>query len=457
MADDRTAAQRPALALVDKLFYGAGSLGNSALFYGMALWLVYFYAPPPESGLPILVSVGLIGLALAVGRVIETFDDPIIGWWSDTTRSRWGRRIPFLLFGTPLLALTFWLLWRPPVAHQSVLNAIYFFVVLEAFFLVNTIVSAPYEALQAEIALTSRDRVSVSAWKVAFGSAGAALALTVSPLLVRTVGFAGMGLVLGLAAFAALYVTLFGLWTRSTMRRAPTVTTSIPLLESVRTTFSHRPFLAFAASYTLFYLGFNMLAQLLPYYVQVVLGASEERVAWYTAGIIGLIVGSLPVMAFSAARWGKRAVYALAMLVLALYLPVLGVIAFVPLAPGIPLAVQSLAVIWLAGVPFSALFVFPGPLMADIIDDDARRTGYPRAALYYGMQSTLQKLALAGSAGLFGLLLQVFGFSAEQPLGIRLVGPVAGLCILLGYLAFAYGYRLKDEPASDPEATPECI
>ncbi|MBI4496426.1 MAG: MFS transporter [Chloroflexi bacterium] len=447
MVGNEAGAQRPPLALADKVFYGVGSLGNNALFYGMTLWLLYFYTLPPESGQPGRVPVGLLGLILAAGRGVETFDDPIIGWWSDRTRTRWGRRAPFLLFGTPLLALTFWLLWLPPLPEASLVNALYLFVVLEAFFLANTVVLAPYEALQAEIAFTSRDRVSLSAWKVAFGSAGAGAALVASPLLVERLGFPAMGLVLALVALVTLYVTLVGLWRRGTLERtSPARDEPLALVASVRTTFSHRPFLAFAASYALFSLGFHMLAQLLPFYVGAVLGASEERVAWYTGGLIGLVVLALPFMAGGAARWGKRRMYALAMLVLALYLPALGVAAFVPVLPGVSLATQSLLAIWLGGIPFSALFVFPGALLADIIDDDALRTGHPRAALYYGVQSTLNKFSLAGAAGLVGLLLQVFGGAPERPLGIQLVGPVAGCCILLGFLCFVFGYRLPDEP-----------
>ena len=64
--------------------------------------------------MPERLPVALVGVALGLGRFIEIFDDPIIGWWSDRTRSRWTRRIPFLLLGTPLMALGFWLIWNPP-------------------------------------------------------------------------------------------------------------------------------------------------------------------------------------------------------------------------------------------------------------------------------------------------------------------------------------------------------
>ena len=65
--------------------------------------------------------------------------------------------------------------------------------------------------------------------------------------------------------------------------------------------------------------------------------------------------------------------------------------------------------IWLSGFGFAALFVFPGAMMADVIDDDAARSGQQRAAIYYGMFKTLEKMAQGGAAVLVGLLIQIFG------------------------------------------------
>jgi GPH family glycoside/pentoside/hexuronide:cation symporter len=149
-----------------------------------------------------------------------------------------------------------------------------------------------------------------------------------------------------------------------------------------------------------------------------------------------------------ARRTSKRFVYGLSMLLCGLYFPLL---AFIGFLPGIPKFGQSLFLLGL-GVPLSALFVFPNALLADIIDYDASRTGERREALYYGMQATLQKAGLGLAAGLFALVLAVFGKSVDDPLGIRLIGPVAGVCSLIGYVIFARGYRLGDEVLSEPAA-----
>ena len=204
------------LPLADRVLYGLGSLGNATFFWSLSLWLIYFYAPPEGRG-NALIPIAVVALARGIGGALEAFDDPLIGWWSDRSKSRWGRRIPFLLYGIPVLVISFWLLFTPPVGADPVILAVYFFVVLEIFYFANTIVGAPYEALQAEIATSSADRVSLGVWKVLFGTVGLLLAFVVSPQLIERLGFQTTMGILAAFAFVALYGMLFGLWRRGTL------------------------------------------------------------------------------------------------------------------------------------------------------------------------------------------------------------------------------------------------
>ncbi len=445
-ATSAVAAPRTGLPLADRVLYGLGSLGNATFFWSLSLWLIYFYAPAEGRG-NALLPITVVAVARGLGGALEAFDDPLIGWWSDRTRSRWGRRIPFLLYGIPLLVISFWLLFVPPAGAGPVLIAVYFFVVLELFYFANTIVGAPYEALQAEIATTSSDRVSLGVWKVLFGNAGVFLAFVVSPQLVERVGFPATMAILAAFAFAALYGMLFGLWRRGTLGRAKSLeAVPISLLKSIRASLGHRPFLALALSFVLFSIGYNMLALLMPYYVVVVHGATEGEVTFFLAGVIVTVLLALPLVSWAARRFGKRGVYALVMLMTGAYLIMLGIAAFAPLLPDISLLWQSRVLIWLTGFGFAALFVFPGAMMADVIDDDAARSGQQRAAVYYGMFKTLEKIAQGGAAILFGVLLQVFGGDADRSLGLQLILPVAGVCALVGCVAVFTGYHLQERP-----------
>jgi GPH family glycoside/pentoside/hexuronide:cation symporter len=114
-----------------------------------------------------------------------------------------------------------------------------------------------------------------------------------------------------------------------------------------------------------------------------------------------------------------------------------------------PLA-QSMLIVAVAGIAITGVFAFPNAIMADIIDYDALRTGVRREALYYGAQNTIEKwvgsLSPAILAGLF-----LAGETADNPLGIRLVGPVAGVAALIGYVFFRR-YRLPDTVTNETVA-----
>jgi GPH family glycoside/pentoside/hexuronide:cation symporter len=435
---------RSTLPLADKLLYATAGIGNNALFWAQSLWVIYFYSGGGD--LPERVPIGVIGLALGMGKFIEIFDDPIIGWWSDRTRSRWGRRIPFILAGTPLLGLSFWLLWIPPDPADMWPNIAWFFVTIELFFLARTIVEAPYEALQAEITTSSPQRVSLGAWKVSFGIIGVVIGLVISPLLIEAIGYSGMGLVLGVVAIVAIYVMLFGLWRRGTLDTGDVPDEKPPLLGSLLGALRSRPFLALAASFMLFNLGYQLLVAMLPFYLTEIVGGTEGDVTFFTGGVALFSLLALPGLATAARRVTKRSLYAISMVALGGYMIVLAVGAFVPLLPGITLFVQALALISLAGLGFSAMWVFPGAMLADIIDDDARRTGQGRAAIFYGMFKTLEKLAQSGAAVLFGAVLAIFGSTAEQPLGIQLIMPIAGVAILAGFAIVWFGYHMREAP-----------
>ncbi|MCS7003158.1 MAG: MFS transporter, partial [Dehalococcoidia bacterium] len=399
--------------------------------------LIFFYAPPPEAERPVLVPLALFGTLLLVGRVIEIALFPAIGHWSDTTRTRWGRRLPFIVGGAPLLLLTFALLWAPPPIPMPWI-AVYAFLLLQAYFVAGTLVYQPYEAVLAEITRDTNTRVAISAWKVVFGTMGAGVALVGSGALREAFGFAGMGVILGGLATVAILVSALGV---RNLPLAPVHTEPLRLVDGLRLTATNRQFLIFCFSQVTFYFGQNMLLALLPFYTVVVLGQSEGFVGVLTPGFLLVAVASVPLVAWIARKRGKGWAYGGAMLALVVLLPGLFVIGRLP---GLDPLLQGVTYVALLGMPMAAVFVLPNPIIGDIIDDDERRTGLRREGVYFGVEETINKLGLALSAQVFTLILATFGDSAQQPLGIYLIGPVAALGVLVGLLAFAVGYRVPE-------------
>jgi len=426
------------LRLRSRLLYASSSLGSEALGQARGLWLLYYYAPPADADIEQQLPRALVVALLVGARLLDSADDALVGFWSDRTNTRWGRRIPFIAGATPFWAIFFVLLFVPPEGSTAT-TAIYFFVVLELLSIFSTLSGGPYEALLPEIAPSNEDRVKIVAMRVYFGAAGAAIGLVGSSLMKDSIGYQGMAVVLASLALVARYAGLAGVWQRA---KASQQSADVGFREAMRETFANRYFLLFLPTFVLFQIGYQMLVGVLPYFVNAELGVEDEGtwVAVLAAVAVCAVLLSLPVFARYALRTSKRQAYRRAMLGAAVIFP----LAALPgLVPGIPAEAALVGLMVLVGLPVAGNYLFPAPLTADIIDYDSARTGMRREATYYGAQNFVEKTATAlVPLLLFALLL--FGDTADNPLGIHLVGPVAGAVVLGGYLVFR-GYDLPDE------------
>ena len=438
----------------NRIVYASASFGGNLLSRTGQLWLLFYFAPPADADLPTIVPrLTMAAILLAVG-IEDAIDDPLIGYWSDRTRTRLGRRIPFVLFSTPFYALFFFLLFTPPGADRSqFINVLYFSCVVLIQRIVGTMSSSPLEALLPEIARTSASRVSIVAWQVFLGSLGAAFALIGTGFIKDALGFQVMAGIVAVLALVSRYIGLWGAWPYA---RAQVQPVSTGLIESLRQAFRNDQFLFFLPTFVCFNLAVHLLLAGLPFFAEsVILGDADAR----TIGLFGrsfelggggissilagtaifAVIAVLPLVYRLSISRGKAWVYSASMLLGAIAFPPLF---FMGLVPGIDPLAQSLVFVAIAGLAITGVFAFPNALMADIIDYDALRTGQRREALFYGAQNTIEKWVGSLSTAILALLF-LAGETADDPLGIRLIGPVAGLAAVIGYVFF-FGYRLPD-------------
>jgi glycoside/pentoside/hexuronide:cation symporter, GPH family len=413
--------------------YASSSLGGEALTQSRSLWLLYFYTEANDFLSPLAV-----GAILTVARLVETVDDGLIGFWSDRTRSRFGRRIPFVLAATPFWVLFSFLLFTPPTSSAAA-TAAYLFIVLELYFLASTLSGGPYEALLPEIAPSSDERVQITWMRVYFGVAGAAVGLVLSGLLIDLAGYAAMAAAIALLALTARYVGVAGIWRHASRTQEPA---DVGLGEALRATLANRYFLLFLPTFALFQLGFQVLLGVLPFLVKAALDVDEEG-AWVgalAAVAIGTMALTIPLAARLSKRRTKRDAYRVFLVAAVFLFPLL---AFAGFLPGIPVEAQLVAGMAIVGLPIAGNYLFPAPLTADIIDYDELRTGLRREATYFGAQNFVEKTTSALAPLVLGILLTL-GRTSEDSLGIQLAGPVAALLVLVGYLSFRR-YDLPDD------------
>lgn len=444
------------LPFVNKLMYASDMVGSQAIAQTRNLWLLFFLAPPHGQNLTSAVPPMVLGpieldprvfagVVLTAGRIFEALDDPIIGWWSDRTKSRWGRRLPFVLLATPFYGLFFALLWLTPTGGASLSNAIYIFVILELFFLSNTLAGGPYESLLPEIARSHRDRMSVVGWQFYFGVLGAVLGLTLSGLMQDAFGFKVMGAVIAGSGIVFRYVGLAGVWRHAPRETEPA---QIRLKDAFTATLKNKQFLYFLPTFVFFQLAVSMVIAWLPFFVAEVLQAQNggATTALLTVMTLAAMVLSVLLLWKLSNTKGKRWVYSACLLGTAIYMPLLFFSGFIP---GIPKLAQGLVMAFLAGLPIAGVNLLPKAITADITDYDELLTGMRREGMFYATQNLFEKIGSSFSALALALIL-LLGETVQNPLGIRLVGPVAGIFAFMGFLLFQ-GYKLPST------VTPETV
>lgn len=415
------------------ILYASGSLAANVIFAVTNQWLMYRYVPPKGR---LLVPLMVFSFIMGAGRLIDGIADPIVGHISDTFRSRWGRRRPFMVVGAPLLVVAFYFLWFPPKPHISSENTIFFIVLVNVFFFLYTFVMIPMMAVLPEMARTDKERMSLSGAQALFGLIGSIAAAVGSGILIEKMGYRGMAIVLGAITILFYGTAVVGI--RESPEAAPEK--PIGLFKAFTATFTNKDFLAFVASIVFFWMGFNMLLQITPYFLTEVMLMDKSKMYVLMAPFMGAFLVVLPIVIRISGRVRKKTMYSACMLALALLFPLLY---FVGLVPGVPRIVQGMVFMALVGVTAFPVFILPNALIGDIADHDEARTGMRREAMYFGVYGFLQKFAMAISAIMLGFLFHRYGFSAPHVLGIRLAGPLTGVCILGGLIVFHYGYHCE--------------
>lgn len=410
--------------------YSVGYVGIGLMTNVVVTWAMYFYSPPLSSGRTIYMSAAAFGLIIALGRIVDAFTDPLISVWSDGFRSPYGRRIPFIAAGALPTVLAFIFIWYPPVPGPAALNTVYLMAMLGLMFLGLTVITCPFLALMPEIATTPGERMRAAEGIALAHIAAVATAMLGAAFFIEEFGFQAMAIFAGTVALVSFLSPVL------TVREAPRDSSreAFSFRESLLLTLKNRVFLPYILSLPFFWFGFNFVLMGIPYITTVQIGLSESMVGIALVLAMLVALASFPLVRRLSLVKGKKYTFSVTMLCSSLLL--MGM-ASVGSWPGfIPVAVQGMAFIAAAGIPLAGLFILPNALLADITDEDERNTGQRREAVYYGMQGLVMKGTIGLSALVLGLQLEAFGYSADSYLGILLIGPVAGLCLLAGLAIF---------------------
>ena len=434
-----TTAEQPSpdrLSLQHNLLYAAGELAPNALGLLVPTWVLTLYRGSEAEGIKPLVGAGLFAAVFIIGRLLDAISDPLVGYWSDRTRTKWGRRYPFMAISAPLLAVTFMLLWLPPVAGESLWNGIWLMVLLSAYFFAFTCYYAPYLGLLPELTPTAADRNSVSTWQALFKVVGMVGPVLLFGRLYDRDGGQGHGrlaclvpgLAIGALALGALLIPLFGK-REGQVLEAPLERDS--LVANIGEAFASRAFRHFVGAFFMSWFGVQLMLVVLRVMPVAKLGVDPDHAGGAAALMqsIAILAGALSFPAIKRAmdRRGRAWTFTVALV-------------WFGCAGALMCFVSNLwvarVVLVLAGPAVGAFLVLPHALMADVCDDHTARTGRRREAVFFGVQGLIVKGAMALAVPAADLMLTWFGGSVERSGGIVAAFAVSSGAAWLGLLSF---------------------
>jgi GPH family glycoside/pentoside/hexuronide:cation symporter len=429
------------LSLSTKYKYGLADLGFALITSAIQFFLLFYYTDVAG------INPALAGSALLVGKLTwDALNDPLFGYWSDRTRSRFGRRRIYMLIGAIPLGFAAWIMFSLPKGLTGVAA---FLAVLFSFWLVDTfhtMSTVPYYSLTPELTRDYNERGSLTSIRMIFSVIGYILGAALTTALAGIFQGAGLnmqqawsatGAIFGAVAITTTLITAFSIKERPELAGEPS---TIPPVKAVLTSFKNRPFNILMAAFILSSFSFTVLTALVPYFLTYQLNMGKQVPIVLLVMLVMIGVFLMPVKIISD-KINKGPAYALG-----LFIASLAVITsfFLPHAPS-PLIYIVAAV---AGMGFSAQWVCPWSMLPDVVEYDEKMTGERREGIYYGLWAFLTKFTGALGIGVSGWALKLFGYvpNVEQTthalFGIRLFFSIVPAVVILISLPLLIWYPI---------------
>lgn len=409
--------------------------------------LIYFYLPPKNSGLDILIPpiiylgiFSILALIAAGGRLFDAITDPVIAWMSDRSAHRKGRRLPFMRVGWIPAFISCIAVFIPVQFFESKQNIWSLIVCLTLFYLSITIYFIPYNALMPELARTSREKVRLSTWMSLAYVLGLIIAAQ-TPLLAdrmeewfdfpkRMHSFQTSIGILSSVAGILLVIPVFSINEKADCRSEPAKVSFFDSLGKTLKNYNFRLFLFADFSY---FMAIAIISSGMFYYLKVLLGL-EEAMGSSVFGVM-VIVSLLfyPLVLYVSKYIRKKFLISFGLIFLGIIFLSIFFLGRLPMPP----KAQIYLVALLGSIPIAILGIIPYAIIAEIAQLDGLITGVQKEGMYFAVRNFFYKLGMTIGIMVFTIL-SLWGKDPGDDLGIRLNGifgfilcTIAGLTFLL--------------------------
>lgn len=428
--------------LFQKIAYGMGMFCNNLIPAAMGCMAVVL-------NLGLGMNPVLIGYILSMPRLVDAFLDPAMGYISDNTKSKYGRRKPFIIFGAITLGITFAFMWRIGYGHSEMFYFYFFLVGSFAMFLFNTIFAIPFNALGFEMTPDYHERTKVMAWANWLGQIPWLLCpwfwwIMANPKYFKTPVDGAQSIALWVGLAVVVLGPMPGIFTRERYKAVaeteiekknkPGLKASFAnFISGFAVTFKNTSFLKISAATFLVFNGFMLISGLATYILiyytfggDTVMGGKYNGF-YGTMSALSTIFIVIPTVTFLAKRVGKKAAFMISATISmlgflvkwwcfnpayaslsAVNLPVIGEIQLLILVPAI-----------LISFGIGSVFTLMGSMMGDTCDLDELNTGKRREGTFGAIYWWLIKLGTSLAFALSGFVLNASGYNvalgANQP------------------------------------------
>lgn len=452
-----------AVPLAQKIAYGVGMLGNQMFPAALAIFMVVLVK---GLGFPPL----LWGILFFVPRILDAVTDPLMGFISDNTRSRWGRRRPYIFLGAVVTGLAYVVMWQLYENNSLVFNFAYFLVMSLVFYLGLTVFATPYVAMGYEMSRDFHERTRLMAVAQWIGQWAWVICpwfwvLIYDPEIypsaaagVRSLAvWVGLGC-MGLALVPAIFCRSVSTADAGNLRRLSRENIEENLAAFVRgfgEVFRCVPFRRLCLATFFVFNSFNTVAAFSFFIIVYHLFAGDAGTAgtwpaWFgTASALASCFLVIPVIAFVSERLGKRTTFLLAQSV-----SIVGYAAFWwCFRPDSHLLMLAPLPLFAFGI--GGLFTLMTSMTADVCDLDELNTGLRREGTFGAVYWWMVKFGMAFAGGLSGLIMALVGFvpdaAVQSPaavVGIRIaysIVPIVGTMLAMWVM---WGYDLTEQRAN---------
>jgi glycoside/pentoside/hexuronide:cation symporter, GPH family len=372
--------------------YGLGSFGMESLFKVFAGFYVFYYTDK-------------LGLAITMAAIInliygfwDAVDDPIVGFLSDNTRTRWGRRKPWLLTGLPFYVGFLVLVYAVPKPFQQG-NALFWYalVIFILFEAASTVISINYSALFPELFQGLKERARASSYYQSLGMFGELVGFSIPPFIYASYGFVPMAISFAAVSGIALFLGIIRNKEDPNALKAPPLQLKGAFGEVLR----DRPFLLYTIAVTFLIYITGVLSLGTPFWVKYTVAASPQGTSLIFATVFSVAI-------LSASIWGRfihvlgiRRCWMLSIILMALSAIILGIASNLVVG-----AIGAAAV----GASMGGIKVCHQIIVANFVDRDLKRTGHRREGVYYSLLRVMGKFSKILESLALVLLSLIFGY-----------------------------------------------